>query len=152
MKITAYTETFLQKLAPLFGNKPPSVFQKNLRQCSLARLEEYHGQIKYRVSNAGLSDAGLLAFQTASRGVESLGGLCGLNLEGYALSLAQNEAAQQALKELQIEYLQTVAVTPQRRLAMICVMQAYNLHSTNSVSKTSKEFLSKEIDPDNFKV
>ena len=151
-KISAYMEAFPQKLAPLFGNKPPSVFQKNLRQCSLARLDEYHGQIKYRVSNAGLSDAGLLAFQTASRGVESIGGYCGLNLQGYSQSLAQNEGAQQALKELQIEYLSTVAVTPQRRLAMICIMQAYNVHTSNTLTNTQTDFLSKEVNPDEFKV
>ena len=144
-KIALYIETFPQKLGQLTQGKHD--VNGYLRSLNLEDLEKLLGQVRYRCSNAGITDSCTLAFQTMAGVVEQVGCKAGLKLQGYAASLAQNQQARECLSELTIEYLSEVAITPQRRLIMICLMQGYTIHSSNSLEDKSKSLLDEKIDP-----
>lgn len=149
-KLNAYFRAFPCKLAALTEGLDPESFASSLPSKSIGELEELLGRVRYRTSSSGLSDAGHLAFQTAAQGVETVGCQFGLKLKGYAASLATNESARQCLTELSIEYLSEIAVTPQRRLLMICVMQAYTTHTRNSSEAVADSILDEKVDASKF--
>lgn len=144
-KLELYVETFPQKLGQLTEGKHD--FKAYLRTLALEELEKLLGQVRYRCSNAGISDSCSLAFQTVASLVEQAGIKSGLKLKGYAASLAQNKQARECLSELTIDYLSEVAITPQRRLIMICLMQGYSVHSANSLEEQTRSLLDEKIDP-----
>lgn len=144
-KIALYIETFPQKLGQLTQGKHD--INSYLRSLTVEELEKLLGQVRYRCSNAGITDSCTLAFQTMASLVEQVGCKAGLKLQGYAAGLAQNQQARECLSELTIEYLSEVAITPQRRLIMICLMQGYSIHSSNSLEEKTRSLLDEKIDP-----
>ena len=137
-KISLYIETFPQKLGQLAQGKHD--VNGYLRSLDLEELEKMLGQVRYRCSNAGITDSCTLAFQTMAGVVEQVGCKAGLKLQGYAASLAQNQQARECLSELTIEYLSEEAITPQRLLLMICLMQGYSVFHSITNRKNITEF------------
>jgi hypothetical protein len=144
-KITAYLDSFKHKLIHI-TNSDPQGYVANLQSQSEEELTGVLGAIRYSVSNTGISDSVMLGFSTAIQTVEKLGEYAGLKLNGLNDALLMNESAKDAVREMSIELLSEISVSPQKRLIGIVIMSAYSVHTKNSLEGTMSSVLSEKVD------
>jgi len=150
-KITAYIQSFPAKLNCLIQGDTEG-YIKNLQNLNEDDLQGILSAIRYNVSNNGLNDMVMMSFSAGLGTMELLGGQVGLKLKGLREAMMNNATAVDSIKELSIEWLGEVAVSPQKRLIGIILMTGYSVHTKNSLETQLDSVLEEKIDPKNEKL
>ena len=136
-KIKAFLHSFHHKLGAICGNSEleRDRWVQGLQNLEEDRLHSILESIKYKISAGGLSDMTFTMFASVTLALETTGPYIGLDLEGYSQAVTRNEQAREAIMEISADRLSSVVFSPEKRLALILLSTAYNVHQLNSHSK-----------------
>ena len=105
-----------------------------LRELPVEKLEEILEALKYKIQQGGLSDFAFTLVCSTTMAIETGAPYVGLNLKGYSDSIRTNAQAREAILEIMCEHLSDVVISPEKRLLLIMLTTAYNVHKLNETA------------------
>ena len=111
-------------------------------------LDNYLEEIRLIVTNKNSNNLLGIGYTQGIGLIESMAPYLNMDLQGLSAICARNEAINDCLKEISIEYLNTRYMKPTYRIAILTAGIAIQLNSVNKSNKIINSYLDKKLDED----
>lgn len=122
---------------------------QDLDQMEIRDLEYLLEELSVCVNTRNTSGLTKMLYFESVRIVEGTGSMVGLQINGLAEALKQNQAVHDVLNELSLKYENDCFMQPEVRLAYLTATTVLSLHKLNSSGNTINNYLSSKV-PDNL--
>mgnify|MGYP006928234586 FL=1 len=132
--------SFPHKLGAITGETPTEkmLWLANLKTMSVDQLQQLVDACKYQIGSSGISDMAFALVASCTLAIEAGGPFIGLQLDGYSAAVSSNAQCRDAILELMCNNMSSLVFSAEKRLVMLLLGTAYNVHSINSIQLEAK--------------
>ena len=132
--------SFPHKLGAVTGETPTEklIWLASLKTLPVEQLQQLVDACKYQIGSSGISDMAFALVASCTLAVEVSGPFVGLQLEGYSAAVSSNAQCRDAILEIMVDNMSSLVFSAEKRLVMLLLGTAYNVHSMNAAQLEAK--------------